>query len=85
MCEQEQAARRGAGTGLANPRLARWGCSGPSGLRGEEIGPVPLRGFFAAWQCCLPGQLILPPRQAAAAETKLAERGTAEQLGPGGC
>lgn len=43
---------------------------------------MPLRGFFAAWQRCLPGQPIPPPRPAAAAAgTKRAERGTA---GPGG-
>lgn len=58
---------------------ARW-------LAGGEIGPGPLRGFFAAWHCCLPGQPILPPRPAAAAAaTAPAERSTAEQPDRGGC
>lgn len=58
----------GAGTGVQGGlRRQSWQTPGvcpgmlrPAGRQREEIGPVPLRGFFAAWQRCPPGQPIHP-------------------------
>lgn len=60
----------GAGPGVLGVQRQRWQNPGVcsemlracwQAARGNrEIGPVPLRGFFAAWQGCPPGQPIHP-------------------------